>query len=68
MAEDIPDWWRPYAAQHPGWHAWRGVKDLYYARLPRTSPPWVVTGEDPRDLSDEITKCESRLVAHGYSA
>jgi hypothetical protein len=26
-------------ADYPGWHAWRGVSGLWYARRPRSSPP-----------------------------
>lgn len=57
--EDIPDWWQPYAAAHPWWHVWIGVNGLHYARRPLTSPPWVTWGEDPQDLSDQITKFEA---------
>jgi hypothetical protein len=30
----------------PGWHVWQGVNDRWYARLPRTSPPWVAGAEE----------------------
>jgi hypothetical protein len=43
--------------EFPGWHAWQGVNDLYYARLPKTSPPWVVTGEDLAALREQIASC-----------
>lgn len=38
------------------WECWKGVNNLYYARLPRTSPPVVVCGEDTLDLRDQIIK------------
>ena len=51
-----PKWWKPYAGEFPDWQAWRGVSGLYYAKRPRTSPPVIVHGEDPRDLRDEILR------------
>jgi hypothetical protein len=59
--DETPDWWKPYARECPGWHAWRGVNMLYYARLPKTSPPVVVRGEDPEDLRDMIKAAETDL-------
>jgi hypothetical protein len=35
------------AAEFPGWHCWRGIAGLVYARLLGRSPPIVVRGEDP---------------------
>lgn len=44
------------AAEFPRWRCWLGVNGLYYARLPRTSPPVDVRGEDPMDLRDMIRR------------
>ena len=41
--------------EFPGWHVWRGVNHLWYARLVKSSPPIVVTArEDLGDLRDGI--------------
>jgi hypothetical protein len=56
-SENPPDWW-PYAAEFPRWHAWRGVDQLYHARLADTDA--AVRGEDPDDLRNEII----RKLAH----
>ena len=38
-----------------GWHIWRGVNRLWYARLAKTSPPVMVERrEDLMDLRDGI--------------
>ncbi len=58
---DVPEWWKPYAAHWPRWHAWRGVNMLYYARIPKSSPPIGVRGEDPEDLRDMVRRAESDL-------
>jgi hypothetical protein len=42
--------------EFPVWEVFRGVNRLYYARLPRTSPPVLLRGEDLLDLRDEIIK------------
>ena len=39
---------------YPGWHIWRGVSDLMYARLLRSSPPVVVTAPDMVRLAARI--------------
>ena len=52
--DEIPDWRKPYAAEFPQWHAWKGVAGLVYARWRNSSPPVVVRGEDAVDLRDEI--------------
>jgi hypothetical protein len=52
--DNIPDWWRPFAAGYPHWEVWQGVDFLYYGRLRNSSPPIVVRGEDPEDLRDVI--------------
>jgi hypothetical protein len=60
--EDVPDWWRPYAAEFPYWQAWRGVSGLLYARRPLTSPPVVVRATDVENLRDQIKNAEGRLA------
>ncbi len=37
-----------------GWHCWKGISGLVYARRLLSSPPVVVRAEDPRDLIDQI--------------
>ncbi len=54
--DDGPPAWWPYASELPGWHAWRGVNGLVYARLLKSSPPIVVRGEDAVDLRDQIRR------------
>ena len=49
------------AREFPGWEVWKGVSDLWYARLPRSTPPIVVRGEDLTDLRDEIVRKASQL-------
>lgn len=56
-ASGVPSWW-PYAAEWPGWHVWRGISGLVYARRLNTSPPIVVRGEDAVDLRDAIRREE----------
>jgi hypothetical protein len=41
-------------ALFPGWHCWKGVGGLFYARLPLTSPPVVARGKDPAGLISAI--------------
>jgi hypothetical protein len=55
----VPDWWQPYAAQHPRWNVWRGVNGMLYASLPKSSPPLVVRGQDPMDLRNEVVRAEA---------
>jgi hypothetical protein len=53
-----PDWWEPYQAEFPCWHAWRGVGNTgLYARLPDSSPPLVY-----RDREDSLLR---RTLSHG---
>jgi hypothetical protein len=59
--QPTPPWWEPYAAEFPGWTAWRAVNGLVYARREGTSPALVVRGEDAVDLRDQIIRAESRL-------
>ena len=59
---DVPDW-RPYAAEFPHWHVWRGVCGLVYARRPRTGPPVVVRGEDAVDLRHQMRRAEGRMTS-----
>jgi hypothetical protein len=44
------------AREFPGWHIWKGMCGLWYARLANSSPPVIVRGEDPTDLRDEIRR------------
>ena len=41
-------------AEFPSWEVWRGVNQLWYARLLKSSPPVVVRGEDLTDLRDQV--------------
>lgn len=40
--------------EFPGWHFWRGINGLPYARKPKTSPPNTMWGEDWTDLRDSV--------------
>ena len=51
---EVPDWWRPYAAEFPRWRVWCGVSGLRYARRPLTSPPVVVRATNVENLRDQI--------------
>ena len=53
--ESEPDWW-PYGCDCPGWHVWRGVAGLLYARRPKTSPPKVARARDVTALREQILK------------
>jgi hypothetical protein len=46
------------AGKYPRWEAWKGVSGLFYARL-RGTTDQPVSGEDPTDLADQITRAES---------
>jgi hypothetical protein len=58
-SENPPDWW-PYAAEFPRWYVWRGVDQLYHARL--ADADVTVRGESPEDLRDEIIRKLARLA------
>jgi hypothetical protein len=58
---DYPITQESLAREFPGWHVWKGVSQLWYARLPLSSPPIVVRGEDLTDLRDQITREVIRL-------
>ena len=47
--------------QYPAWRCWRAVSGLYHARRTTTRPQDepLVTGEDPRDLRDQIRRAEA---------
>ena len=52
--------------EFPGWHVWKGVNNLWYASLAKTSPPVVVeSAEDLVDVRDQIIKYE-RLRADRF--
>ena len=57
---EIPRWWEPYAAEFPGWTAWRAVSGLLHARKAGTDPPLIVSGEDAVDLRDQILRAQAR--------
>jgi hypothetical protein len=61
----IPQWWEPYAAEFPGWTAWRAVSGLLYARKAGVNPPLIVPGEDAVDLRDQIIRAEAQLNEQG---
>ena len=61
----IPQWWEPYAAEFPGWTAWRAVSGLLYARKAGVNPPLIVSGEDAVDLRDQIIRAEAQLNEQG---
>jgi hypothetical protein len=46
-----PDWWQPYTAEFPHWHAWQDASQ-YWARLPGTMR--VCHGGDPADLASQV--------------
>jgi hypothetical protein len=52
---------QPVRSMYPRWHCWVGISGLLYGRLPGSSPPIVVRGEDSQDLADEIKRAESKL-------
>jgi hypothetical protein len=64
----IPQWWEPYAAEFPGWTAWRAVSGLLYARKTGSKPPLTVRGEDAVDLRDQIIRAEARAEGAGKPA
>lgn len=51
------------AREFPGWHFWKGVSGMVYARWLKSSPPIVVRGEDWTDLRDEIRREISRRAS-----
>jgi hypothetical protein len=52
--DDVPEWWQPYTAEFPRWHAWRGVTGLYYARLLNSSPPLSCSAADAAALAGHV--------------
>jgi hypothetical protein len=60
--DTVPGWWQPHAATFPRWHAWRGVNDRYYARLPLSSPPIVVSDKEPAALANLVRQAETDLA------
>jgi hypothetical protein len=53
-------------AEFPGWHAWRGVNGLLYARRSRSSPAVVVRGKSLTVLRIRIAvkQCELDSGSH----
>jgi hypothetical protein len=48
--------------QFPAWHVWVGVGGLWYARLPKSSPPIVCRNEHPVGLYCEVAYMEAWLA------
>jgi hypothetical protein len=53
------------AGRFPRWEAWKGMSGLFYARQ-RGTTDQPVSGEDPTDLADSITRAE-RLAEPGVT-
>jgi hypothetical protein len=51
-----PEWWQPYAAEFPGWHAWTGVNDQFYARQVGSSPPLWERAASAAELAEKVRK------------
>jgi hypothetical protein len=45
---------------YPHWEIWLGINGLSYGRRYQSSPPAVITGEDPLDLRDQIRGWEGK--------
>jgi hypothetical protein len=52
---------RAVEADYPGWHAWLGTIPMYYARLPKSSPPIVVRSPTLAGLRTEIENAQKGL-------
>ena len=50
---------RSIERDYPGWHCWRGVGGILYARRLKSSPPIVVRAADPAQLRDAIARAIS---------
>lgn len=37
-----------------GWHWWKGVSGLFYARRPKSSPPIVLRAESLEELREQV--------------
>ncbi len=48
---------------HPGWHCWRGVTGLLYARRRLSSPPAVCRATTIDGLEHAVTEQEQRWAA-----
>jgi hypothetical protein len=53
------------AAEFPGWHPWRGIAGLVYARLPRSSPPVVVRAHNITALRIRVALKDAELRGLG---
>jgi hypothetical protein len=49
-----PTWWAPFAKGLPGWRAWAGETEGFFARLPGTRPLVVVQAENPGSLARAV--------------
>jgi hypothetical protein len=47
--------------EFPGWHVWKGIAGLWYARRLDTSPPIVVHDENTTELRAQIRAREGEL-------
>lgn len=52
--------------EFPGWHFWRGINQLWYARRHNTSPPLVVHDENTTELRAKVRVEAERLASRGY--
>jgi hypothetical protein len=52
--EDIP----------PGWHWWRGLSGLYYARRVKSSPPVVFRAESLHELRELVRQHIASKARH----
>ena len=48
---------------YPGWHTWKGVSGVWYARRPLTSPPVILRSATPEGLAGEIRRAEAERAA-----
>lgn len=45
---------RELRERYPGWHIWRGVAGLWYARLLKHSPPVVLSDRSIEGLGEQL--------------
>jgi hypothetical protein len=56
--------------EFPGWQCWRAISGLCHARPATAAPgePAPVTGEDPRDLRDQIIRRKAQMDEAAWRA
>ena len=59
--DELGDALRAVEADYPGWHTWLGTIPMYYARLPKSSPPLVVRSPTLDGLRTEIENAQKGL-------